>query len=185
MEETANRVRVMNEFTMNEYRDSDPEGSVFFLVQKKETVTRHYIVKSDNQGNPIKTAKQVRADYEEWGTEGWIEQDGWTDFDGERISKIEKVVYSPCSLALQYLTPPAHWTTESHPHMRYFTRSTMFDEQPEGSAFDVFGKNRIFRPYERCTNYIKGKTSQICPKCLRRIKEGWSIITPLKKEESE
>lgn len=178
MEET----QIMNEISVREYGNkTDPAGSVLFLVQKKETVTRHYIVKSDNQGNPIKTAKQVRADYEESGNDNWIEKDGWVDWDGERITKIEKVVYSPCSLALQYMTPPAHWTTESHPRIRYLTRSTMFDKQPIGA----FADKRIFRRYERCTNYINGKTSQICPKCLRRIKEGWSIITPVKKEESE
>ncbi len=182
MEET----RIMNEISIHEYghKDPDPAGSVLFKVAVKETVTHHYLAKWNGEGKRFKTAKQVRADFEEWGTEGWHKQDGWTDYDNERISKVEKVVYSPCSLALQYLTPPAHWTKESHEQIRYLNRSTMFDEQPEGSA-GVFSKDKIYRRYVRCTNYIHGKTSQICPNCLRRIKEGWSIIHPLKKEDSK
>lgn len=176
MEETE----IMDTISISINEQKDPAGSVLFKVAVKETVTHHYFVKWDGEGNRIKTAKQVRADYAEHGTDGWHKQD-WSDWDGERISKVEKVVYSPCSLALNYLTPPADWTEESHPQIRYLSRSTMFDEQPEGSAFDVFNKNTIRRRYVRCTNYIHGKTSQICPNCLRRIKEGWSIIHPLKK----
>lgn len=171
---------IMHEIRINEYKDPDPEGSVLFLVAKQETMTRHYIVKWDSQGNRIKTAKELRADFEESHSDFWEERDGWIDFDNERISKIEKVVYSPCWFALQYMTPPAHWTEESHSQIRYLNKSTFFDEQPEG-----FGENRITRRYVRCTNYIHGKTSQVCTQCLRRINEGWSIIHPLKKEASE
>ena len=180
MDETGN---LMSEISISEYgdKDPDPEGSVLFKVAVKETLTHHYLAKLSGEGKRFKTAKQVRADYEEWGTEGWNKQDGYTDFDNERISKVEKVVYSPCSLALHYLTPPSHWTEESHPRIRYLNQSTMFDEQPEGVAFT----NKIYRRYVRCTNYIHGKTSQICPNCLRRVRDGWSIIHPLKKEESE
>ncbi|MGB1100107.1 MAG: hypothetical protein ACPGYS_04290 [Flavobacteriales bacterium] len=174
--------QIMHELEINEYRPVHEAGSVLFKVSVKETVTHHFTVRYDGEGNPIKTAKHVRADFEEFGTEGWHKKDGWSDWDSERISKVEKVVYSPCSLALQYLTPPAHWTADSHPQIRYLNRSTMFDEQPEGSAFWT---DKIHRRYVRCTNYIHGKTSQICPHCLRRIKEGWSIIHPFKKEESE
>lgn len=183
MEET----RVMDEIRISEYgnKDPDPAGSVLFLVAVKETVTHHYLAKLSGEGKRFKTTKQVRADYEEWGTDGWHKKDGWTDFDGERISKVEKVVYSPCALALQYLTPPAHWTEESHPRIRYLNQSTMFDEQPDGVKTAFFNKDAITRRYVRCINYIHGKTSQICPNCLRRIKKGWSIIHPIKKEESE
>ena len=186
MEET----RIMNEISIREYgnNDPDPAGAVLFLVAVKETLTHHYLVMSDGEGNPIKTAKQVRADFEEHHTDGWHKQD-WTDCDSERISKVEKVVYSPCSLALQYLTPPQEWLDKEHPkheRTRYLNQSTMFDEQPESAKTrPSFTDKAIRRRYDRCTNYIKGKTSQICPQCLRRIKEGWSIITPLKKEESE
>jgi|TARA_R100001463_G_scaffold77509_1_gene131576 hypothetical protein len=171
-----------NEKSINEYgeKEPDPEGSVFFRISIKETVTRTYLTTDPT----LKTAKAVREQYDEWGTDDWRELDG-TEWDGSRISKIEKVVYSPCSLGLQYLTPPSHWTEESHPNIRYLSTSTMFDEQPEGSAFDVFNKDAIRRRYVRCTNYIHGKTSQICPKCERLIVQGWSIIHPLKKEESE
>ena len=98
MEET----RIMNEISIHEYghKDPDPAGSVLFKVAVKETVTHHYLAKWNGEGKRFKTAKQVRADFEEWGTEGWHKQDGWTDYDNERISKVEKVVYSPCSLAL-------------------------------------------------------------------------------------
>jgi len=167
------------EKSINEYgeKEPDPEGSVFFRVNIKETVTRTYLTTDPT----LKTAKAVREQYEEAGTDYWVDMDA-TDWDGSRISKIEKVVYSPCSLALEYLTPPADWTEESHPNIRYLSRSTMFDEQPVGNAFMTL---RIKRKYARCTNYIHGKTSQICPKCVRLIREGWSVITPLKKEESE
>lgn len=174
---------VMQEKTVSEYDEADPEGSVLFVVQKKEMITRHYIV-SGTEAAPIKTAKAVRENFEDFGTESWLEKDGWVDFDNERISKIEKVVYSPCSLALAYMTPPAHWTEESHPRIRYLTRSTMFDEQPEGTT-NPFSKGRIYRRYDRCTNYIHGKTSQVCNSCMRKIQYGWTVIQPLKKEESE
>lgn len=174
---------IMHEIRINEYKDPDPAGSVLFLVAVKETVTRYYRTKWDAEGKRIKTAKEVRTDFERWGAEGWHEKD-CSDWDNARISKVEKVVYSPCSLALQYLTPPAHWTEESHPSIRYLERSTMFDEQPAGSV-SVFNKDAITRRYVRCTNYIHGKTSQICPNCLRRIKGGWSIIHPIKKEDSQ
>lgn len=176
---------IMHEIRIKEHVEPNPEGSVLFLVAKKETITRHYIVKWDGHGNRIKTAKEVRADFETHGSEGWAEKDGWVDCDNERISKIEKVVYSPCSLALQYMTPPAHWTEESHPNIRYLNRSTMFDEQPDGVKTAFFNKDAITRRYERCTNYVHGKTSQVCTSCLRRINEGWSIIHPIKKEASE
>src|SRR5210317_184937 len=122
--------QIMNEISISEYGHKDPDaaGSVLFKVAVKETVTHHYLAKLNGEGKRFKTAKQVRADFEEYYTDGWHKQDGWTDYDGERISKVEKVVYSPCSLALQYLTPPAHWTEESHPQIRYLNRSTMFDE---------------------------------------------------------
>jgi hypothetical protein len=176
--------RRMTEIEINEWDEgTDPEGSVLFLVQKKETITRHYIVKSDYDGNPFTTAKALREDFQNGGTESWFEKDGWVDFDNERISKIEKVVYSPCSLALTYMTPPAHWTEESHPQIRYLTRSTMFDEQPEGT--NPFTKKSTYRRYDRCTNYIHGKTSEVCDSCLRNINDGWTVIQPLKKEESE
>jgi len=180
--------QIMNEISISEYGHKDPDaaGSVLFKVAVKETVTHHYLAKLNGEGKRFKTAKQVRADFEEYYTDGWHKQD-CSDFDNERISKVEKVVYSPCSLALQYLTPPQEWLDKEHPkheRTRYLNQSTMFDEQPAGRV-SVFNKDAIRRRYVRCTNYIHGKTSQICPHCLRRIKEGWSIIHPLKKEESE
>jgi len=171
------KTRTMQEFDINS-ADPDPEGSVFFLVQKKETLTRHYIVKG-TASQPIKTAKAVREDYENHGHDSWIEKDGWVDWNGERITKIEKVVYSPCSLANTSMTPPADWTEESHPSIRYLSRSTMFDVQPER------GVNRIWRRYKSCNNYIHGKTKSICSCCMSRIRAGWSVITPLKTEDSD
>ena len=170
----------MYELGINEFKDPDPEGSVLFKVAVKETVTHHFVTRWDGEGNRIKTAKQVRADFEEHGTEGWHKKDGWSDWDNSRISKVEKVVYSPCSLALQYMTPPADFPKE---RARYLNRSTMFDEQPKGSA-GVFSKGKIYRPYVQCTSYVHGKTSQVCSDCMRRIQTGWSIIHPLKKEDS-
>jgi len=172
------------EKSIDEYdqKEPDPAGSVFFRVNIKETVTRTYLTTDPT----LKTAKAVRQQYGEMDTDGWQEMDS-TDWDGSRISKVEKVVYSPCSLALEYLTPPQEWMDKEHPkhqQTRYLTSSTMFDEQPESNG-SVFNSNRIYRKYARCTTYIHGKTSQICPRCLRRIKEGWSIITPLKKENSQ
>ncbi len=169
------------EKSINQYgeKEPDPEGSVFFRVSIKETVTRTYLTTDPT----LKTAKAVREQYGDMHTDDWQEMDA-TDWDGSRISKIEKVVYSPCSLGLQYLTPPADWTEESHPQIRYLSASTIFDEQPAGRV-SAFNKDAIRRRYVRCTNYIHGKTSQICPKCVRLIREGWSVITPLKKEESE
>ena len=170
--------QIMHELAINEYRPVHEAGSVLFKVAVKETVTHHFTVRYDGEGNPIKTAKQVRADFEEYGTEGWHKKDGWSDWEGDRISKVEKVVYSPCSLALQYLTPPADYPEA---RARYLARSTMFDEQPK----ELSSKNAIYRRYSRCTRYVQGKTSQVCSDCMRRIRTGWSIITPLKKEDSE
>lgn len=172
---------IMHELAINEYRPVHEAGSVLFKVSVKETVTHHFVTRWDGEGNRIKTAKQVRADFEEFGTDGWHKKDGWSDWDSERISKVEKVVYSPCSLALQYMTPPADFPEEK---ARYLPRSTMFDEQPAGRV-SMFNKDAITRPYVQCENYVHGKTSQVCVQCMRRIRTGWSIITPLKKEDSE
>jgi hypothetical protein len=164
------------EKSINEYGEApDPEGSVFFRVSVKETVVRTYLTTDPD----LKTAKAVREQHDEWGTDDWREMDS-ADWDGSRISKIEKVVYSPCSFALRYLTPPADYPADA---LRYISSSTMFDEQPEGSSH-LFSKNAIRRKYERCTSYVEGKTSSVCVHCFRRLNEGWSFIKPLK-EASE
>jgi len=163
------------EKSISEYNKNgpDPEGSVFFRVSVKETVTRTYMTTDPT----IKTAKAVREQYDEWHTDSWREMDD-IDSDGSRIGKIEKVVYSPCSFALRYLTPPADFPADK---LRYIASSTMFDEQPEGG---MFAKNRIHRKFERCTSYVEGKTSSVCVRCFRRLNQGWSFISPLK-EASE
>jgi len=163
------------EKSISEYNKNgpDPEGSVFFRVSVKETVTRTYMTTDPT----IKTAKAVREQYDEWHTDSWREMDD-IDSDGSRIGKIEKVVYSPCSFALRYLTPPADFPADN---LRYIASSTMFDEQPEGG---MFAKNRIHRKFERCTSYVEGKTSSVCVRCFRRLNQGWSFISPLK-EASE
>jgi len=171
----------MTEIEIDEYDEKGPHkaGSTLFLVQVKETLTHHYLV--SGKGAP-KTKKQLREDYmNEDGTysAGWSKKDGWTDFDNERISSIEKVTYSPCTLALRYLTPPQAWLDKDHrmyQQTRYLTSSTMFDVQPE----NAFSKNRIYRRYARCTNYVNGSKSLMCDTCEKRILGGWSIITPLK-----
>lgn len=165
---------VIWEKSINEYDAPDPEGSVFFRVNTKETVTRTYLTTDPT----LKTAKAVREQYGDMHTDDWREMDS-ADWDGSRINKIEKVVYSPCTFALRYLTPPADYPKEK---LRYIQASTAFDEQPDDAAF---GKNRIYRKYERCTSYVEGKTSSVCFRCIRRLNEGWYFITPLKKEASE
>lgn len=175
----------MTEIEINTYDDKGPHkaGSTLFLVQVKETLTHHYLVSGD--GTP-KTKKDLRKQYEEGdGTYsvGWNKKDGWTDFDSERISSIEKVTYSPCTLALRYLTPPAAWLDKDHPkyqQTRYLTSSTAFDVQPEGSEKIFNRKSRIYRRYAQCTNYVNGSKSLMCDTCEKRILTGWSIINPLK-----
>ncbi len=127
----------------------------------------------------IKTAKAVREQWHDMGSDDWQDMDR-ADVVDYRVSKVEKVVYSPCSLILTHMTPPAHWTKESHPQIRYLSSSTAFDEQPEGTFME-----RIHRKYSLCNTYIEGKTSQVCNSCMRKIQDGWSVIHPLKKEESE
>ena len=166
----------ISEKSINEYGEApDPEGSVFFRISMKETVTRTYLTTDPM----LKTAKAVREQHDECGTDDWREMD-YAEWDGSRISKIEKVVYSPCSFALRYLTPPADYPAEK---LRYIQASTMFDEQPDDPR-DVFGKNKIYRKFERCTSYVEGKTSSLCVRCFRRLNEGWFLIKPLK-EASE
>ena len=174
----------MTEIEIDKYDDKGPHkaGSTLFLVQVKETLIHHYLV--SGEGVP-KTKKQLLEDYKEGdGTysAGWSKKDGWTDFDNERISSIEKVTYSPCTLALRYLTPPQAWLDKDHPkyqQTRYLSSSTAFDVQPEGSN-SPFSSNRIYRKYARCTNYVNGSKSLMCDTCEKRILAGWSIITPLK-----
>ena len=107
----------MTEIEIDKYDDKGPHkaGSTLYLVQVKETLTHHYLV--SGAGAP-KTKKELREDYNEGdGTysAGWAKKDGWTDFESERIAKIEKVTYSPCTLALRYLTPPTTWLDKDHP----------------------------------------------------------------------
>lgn len=175
----------MTEIEIDKWDDKGPHkaGSTLYLVQVKETLTHHYLV--SGEGAP-KTKKELREDYNEGdGTysAGWTKKDGWTDFENERITKIEKVKYSPCTLALRYLTPPAAWLDKDHPkheQIRYLSSSTMFDVQPEGSERIFNRANRIYRKFAQCTNYVNGNKSLMCDTCEKRILGGWSIINPLK-----
>ena len=108
---------------------------------------------------------------------GSIEKDGWTDYDGSKITSIEKHTFSPCGFFDKYLTPPAD-APESV--TKYLEASTKFDVQPEGSERIFNLKNRIYRKYHQCKQLVKGKNNVVCDGCMRRINNGWYIIKPLK-----
>ena len=172
----------MTAIAIDTYDEEGPHkaGSVLFRVQVQQTLTHHYLVLGP------KTKKELREDFTDGDgvySGGWTKEDGWSDIDSERIKKVEKIVYSPCTLALKYLTPPQAWLDEDHPkhqQTRYLSSSTAFDVQPEGSERIWPRTSRIYRRYARCTNYVNGSKSVMCDACEKRILEGWSIITPLK-----
>lgn len=149
-------------------------GTVAFVVAVQEKVTKYYQVYG------VKTKQGVRQLYEEscmgegiFDGKGSIEKDGWTDYDGSKITSIEKHTFSPCGFFDKYLTPPAD-TPESV--IKYLDASTMFDVQPA----DAIGQNRIYRKYHQCKQLVKGKNNVVCDNCMRKINGGWYIIKPLK-----
>lgn len=156
-------------------------GTVAFVVAVQEKVTKYYRVYG------VKTKQEVRElyEYENFGEgifegRGSIEKDGWTEYDGSRITSIEKHTFSPCGFFDKYLTPPAD-APESV--TKYLSSSTVFDVQPEGSGLlSPFSKNRIYRRYHQCKQLVKGKNNVVCDGCMRRINNGWCIIKPVKEE---
>ena len=153
-------------------------GTVAFVVAVQEKVTKYYQVYG------VKTKQEVRQLYEEscmgegiFDGKGSIEKDGWTDYDGSKITSIEKHTFSPCGFFDKYLTPPAD-APESV--TKYLEASTKFDVQPEGSERIFNLKNRIYRKYHQCKQLVKGKNNVVCDGCMRRINNGWYIIKPLK-----
>jgi hypothetical protein len=154
-------------------------GTVAFVVAVQEKVTKYYRVYG------VKTKQGVRQLYEEscmgegiFDGKGSIEKDGWADYDGARITSIEKHTFSPCGFFDKYLTPPNN-APESV--TKYLDASTMFDVQPEGRTFR---DNRTYRKYHQCKQLVKGKNNVVCDCCMRKINDGWYIIKPLK-EASE
>lgn len=147
-------------------------GTVAFVVAVQEKVTKYYRVYG------VKTKQEVRQLYEEscmgegiFDGKGSIEKDGWADYDGSKITSIEKHTFSPCGFFDKYLTPPAD-APESV--TKYLYSSTAFDVQPENTF-----KN-TYRKYHQCKQLVKGKNNVVCDGCMRRINNGWYIIKPLK-----
>jgi len=173
MEEEINE----NEFEHYVFDRSDgtlplENGTVAFVVGVQEKVTKYYRVYG------VKTKQEVRELYENecfgegiFEGKGSIEKDGWTDYDGSRITSIEKHTFSPCGFFDKYLTPPAD-APESV--TKYLSSSTAFDVQPENPF-----KN-TYRRFHQCKQLVKGKNNVVCDGCMRRINNGWYIIKPLK-----
>ena len=153
-------------------------GTVAFVVAVQEKVIKYYQVYG------VKTKQEVRQLYEEscmgdgiFDGKGSIEKDGWADYDGSKITRIEKHTFSPCGFFDKYLAPPAD-APESV--TKYLDASTMFDVQPEDNPHTNGFKNRTYRKYHQCKQLVKGKNNVVCDGCMKRINNGWCIIKPLK-----
>lgn len=149
------------------------ENSKVFKIETVEKIVCYYEI------HGLNSQKEVREHLDNCGLdEGSF--DGVTvikhdhrDYDGEYVVKINTVVFSPCSFFDEYMTPPPEFSAKE---TQYMASSTMFDKQPEGTG--IMAK-KTWRKYVTCQNYIKGKKSQVCPSCVRRLQQGFRIIKPI------